>query len=42
VKRLREIDALAVRLFAERWAALHAPGALARADLRFPGVYLLA
>jgi hypothetical protein len=42
MKRLKEIDALVMRLFAERWAALHAPGALAREDLRFPGVYLLA
>jgi hypothetical protein len=42
MKRLKEIDLLVARLFREPWTNLHAADALARPDLRFPGVYLLA
>jgi hypothetical protein len=42
MKRLKEIESSVVRLFSARWAHLHKEGSLARADLKFPGVYLLA
>jgi hypothetical protein len=42
MERLKPIEALVARLFSERWTVLHADDALGRADLRFPGVYLLA
>ena len=39
--RVSEIEAMVSRLFRLRWVALDAE-ALARPDLRYPGVYLLA
>jgi hypothetical protein len=42
MKPLREIDNFVSQLFATRWAHLHEERSLARADLKFAGVYLLA
>jgi hypothetical protein len=42
MNRLKEIESSVLRLFNTRWAHLHEDGSLARADLKFPGVYLLA
>jgi hypothetical protein len=40
--RLTEIDHLVSRLFSESWTGLQSSKSLARPDLKFPGVYLLA
>jgi hypothetical protein len=45
MNRPKEIDGDVLRLFSARWAHLHdsrGEKSLARADLKFPGVYLLA
>jgi hypothetical protein len=42
MKHLKDIEQCVSRLFASYWTHLHDDGALARDDLRFPGVYLLA
>jgi hypothetical protein len=42
MKPLKEIERLASRLFSERWINLHSEKSLARPDLKYPGVYLLA
>jgi hypothetical protein len=42
MKHLKEIERHVSRLFSARWTDLHEDRSLARADLRFPGVYILA
>jgi hypothetical protein len=42
MRNLRQIENAVSQLFAARWIDLHDEGALARPDLRYPGVYLLA
>jgi hypothetical protein len=42
MKHLTEIERQVSRLLATRWTDLHEDQALARSDLRFPGVYMLA
>ena len=42
MRTLKEIDDLRTQLFSGSWTDLHATGALATPELKFPGVYLLA
>lgn len=42
MKQLQEIEHAVSRLFAAQWTHLHDKPALESADLRYPGVYLLA
>lgn len=42
MQHLKDIERCVSKLFASRWADLHEDKSLARAELKFPGVYLLA